>query len=453
MLWAGGGQPRILFPTDLLARLDEGAVSTLLTHELAHYRRGDHRVRLLEFLASGLFWWHPVIWLARRELEISEEKCCDDWVVSQFPAAQRQYADALLATVDFLTEEHPPLPAIACGLGEVPLLRQRLKLIMCGTAPKSLSLLGRTAVVATAMLLPVSPSLRVREPGSALQAATPTQAPPPPAKTPVFIPNAHPGAEPAASPHLNKLPLNAPAPEMPVIVASRPGCGPQNSETTKIDAPADAITPGPSFRPLAKTSELVRRLLGRSCTSHSSYDPDWDDLFDFLTCHTSNVVFLADGEVSMTGLRDGTIRVWNLQNSDLGWSQDVERVLLPADYDDASSCAPRDVTAAEHGQAAIWQINEQRQIEPVTMSPRGVNSLSVSPRGLTLAGGVNGWLTSGPRTDRHCELEHTLTAPPPSEYAAFFVVRFTASGTLLIATDWNGTLVTWDLGSRVTISK
>ncbi len=87
------------------------------------------------------------------------------------------------------------------------------------------------------------------------------------------------------------------------------------------------------------------------------------------------------------------------------------------------------------------------------MSPRGVNSLSVSPCGLTLAASVNGWLTSGSLTNPHCELEHTLTSPPPSECAVFVVVRFTASGKLLIATDWNGTLVTWDLGSRVTISK
>lgn len=456
MLWAGGGKPRILFPTDLLARLDEGAMSTLLTHELAHYRRGDHRVRMLEFLASGLFWWHPVIWLARRELEISEEKCCDAWVVSQFPAAQRKYADALLTTVDFLTEVHPPLPAIACGLGEVPLLRQRLKLIMCGTAPKSLSLLGRTAVVATAMLLPISPSLRLREPAPALEAATPTHALPLAAKTEHFTRNARPAtthATAAASRLTNVQPLDVSAPGAPVIAAGRPGYSPPNSETTELQVPADRVTSDPGFRPLAKTSELVRRLLGRSRANHPSHDPDWDDLFDFLTCHTSNVVFLADGEVSMTGLRDGTIRVWNLQNSDFGWSLDVERMTLPADYDDESSCAPRDATAAEHSPAAIWQVNEQRQIEPVTMSPRGVNSLSVSPCGLTLAASVNGWLTSRSLTNPYCELEHTLTSPPPSECAVFVVVRFTASGKLLIATDWNGTLVTWDLGSRVTISK
>jgi bla regulator protein blaR1 len=162
MLWSVGGRPRILFPSELLSRLDDCAVATLLTHELAHYRRGDHRVRLLEFLASGLFWWHPIVWVARRELEISEEQCCDAWVVDQFPASQRRYADALLATVDFLSEDHPPLPAMASGLGDVPLLRQRLKMIMCGTAPKSLSVVGRLIVVLTAMLIPISPSLRGR---------------------------------------------------------------------------------------------------------------------------------------------------------------------------------------------------------------------------------------------------------------------------------------------------
>lgn len=164
MLWSVGGKARILFPGELLSRLDDYAVATLLTHELAHYRRGDHRVRILEFLASGLFWWHPLIWVARREMEISEEQCCDAWVVSQFPASQRRYADALLATVDFLSEDHPPVPALASGLGDVPMLRQRLKLIMCGTAPKSLSALGRLAVILTAMLIPISPSLRTPSP-------------------------------------------------------------------------------------------------------------------------------------------------------------------------------------------------------------------------------------------------------------------------------------------------
>ena len=48
---------------------------------LAHLRRGDHWVRGLELLVTGLYWWHPVVWWACCELREAEERCCDAWVV------------------------------------------------------------------------------------------------------------------------------------------------------------------------------------------------------------------------------------------------------------------------------------------------------------------------------------------------------------------------------------
>ena len=162
MLWCIGGRARILFPSRLVDQLDSGAVATLLTHELAHYHRRDHWVRMLEFVATGLFWWHPAVWLARREIEIHEEQCCDAWVVSQFPQSPRQYANALLATIDFLSEDHPAVPATASGLGEVPLIRERLILIMRGAAPKSLCFLSRIIVAVMVLLVVTQPRLMPR---------------------------------------------------------------------------------------------------------------------------------------------------------------------------------------------------------------------------------------------------------------------------------------------------
>src|SRR5262249_55524208 len=68
MLWALASAPRLLLPTGLWDRLSDEQRDTLLLHELAHWRRGDHWVRRLELLALGLYWWHPVAWWARREL-------------------------------------------------------------------------------------------------------------------------------------------------------------------------------------------------------------------------------------------------------------------------------------------------------------------------------------------------------------------------------------------------
>jgi beta-lactamase regulating signal transducer with metallopeptidase domain len=159
MLWSLGLNAKLLFPADLLQRLREDSRAMLLTHELAHYRRGDHRVRLLELIVTGLYWWHPLVWWARREIEINEEECCDAWVVGQFPAVPRCYAEALLETIDFLAATKPVLPPFASGIGDVPYLRKRLTQIMQGAVPKTMSHLGRVAVLLAAVLLPLHPTL------------------------------------------------------------------------------------------------------------------------------------------------------------------------------------------------------------------------------------------------------------------------------------------------------
>ncbi|HEY1859809.1 MAG TPA: M56 family metallopeptidase, partial [Gemmataceae bacterium] len=157
MVWTVGGRPRLLFPAKLLERLDREQRATLLTHELAHVRRRDHWVRALEVVVSGLYWWHPVVWWARRELHEAEEQCCDAWVVGTFEDAGRAYALALLQTVAFFSKVRSTLPLTASGIGQVPHLRRRLTMIMNGNTPRSLSWAGCLAVLGlAAMLLPLS---------------------------------------------------------------------------------------------------------------------------------------------------------------------------------------------------------------------------------------------------------------------------------------------------------
>jgi beta-lactamase regulating signal transducer with metallopeptidase domain len=128
-VWAFAARPMILLPRGLLETLAPLSRAAVLLHELAHVRRGDHWVRRLEFLVTAVFWWHPVVWLARRELRAAEELCCDWWVVATLPAARRAYADALVDTADFLNPV-PALPPLACGLGEFRALKRRLHMIL-----------------------------------------------------------------------------------------------------------------------------------------------------------------------------------------------------------------------------------------------------------------------------------------------------------------------------------
>jgi beta-lactamase regulating signal transducer with metallopeptidase domain len=159
MLWGPGLTARLLLPAQLLGRLDADGRRTLLVHELAHLLRRDHRVRLLELLVTALFWWHPVVWWARRELREAEEQCCDAWVLWALPASARTYALALVETVDFLSETRSALPALASGVGHVDDLRRRVTMIMQGTTPRALTWRGVMGLLGLGIfLLPVMPS-------------------------------------------------------------------------------------------------------------------------------------------------------------------------------------------------------------------------------------------------------------------------------------------------------
>jgi beta-lactamase regulating signal transducer with metallopeptidase domain len=159
LLWAVGARPQLFIPASLWQRLSDEQRLALMAHELAHLKRRDHWVRYLELLAMALYWWHPVVWWACREMREAEEQCCDAWVVWALPGGAKAYADALVTTVDFLSETHAALPVAASGIGQVHDLRRRLTMIMRGNTPRMLSSGGALAVFAlAAVLLPWLPT-------------------------------------------------------------------------------------------------------------------------------------------------------------------------------------------------------------------------------------------------------------------------------------------------------
>jgi bla regulator protein BlaR1 len=159
MLWGWGRNTVILFPRELLARLAREARDTLLAHEIVHFLRRDHWVRMLEFVVTGIYWWHPAVWLARGGIETAEEECCDAWVVGVLAASPRRYAEALLATVDYVAElRRPCLPPGACPANRgAQLLQRRLIGIIHAQRPSEVrgSAAVRAVILSALLIQPV----------------------------------------------------------------------------------------------------------------------------------------------------------------------------------------------------------------------------------------------------------------------------------------------------------
>jgi beta-lactamase regulating signal transducer with metallopeptidase domain len=159
LVWALTLRPTIVLPAALLSRLSTDQRATLLAHELAHLKRRDHLVRLIEMAALALYWWHPVAWWARRQIERAGEACCDAAVIALFPTRARDYAETLLATMEFVADARPALPAGTSGMSQFPLIRRRLEMILAGTVLRRVNWPLRLALVALALLV-LPPSIQ-----------------------------------------------------------------------------------------------------------------------------------------------------------------------------------------------------------------------------------------------------------------------------------------------------
>ncbi len=90
----GHFRPLILMPVGLLAGIPPVQVEAALLHELAHIRRCDYLMNLLQRFTGGLFFYHPAVWWFSRVMRVECENCCDDLAVSISGDAY-EYAAAL----------------------------------------------------------------------------------------------------------------------------------------------------------------------------------------------------------------------------------------------------------------------------------------------------------------------------------------------------------------------
>ena len=75
-------RPVVVLPIAALAQLNAAQVEAILAHELAHVRRHDYLVNLVQTLAETLLFYHPAVWWLSARIRDEREHCCDDVAVA-----------------------------------------------------------------------------------------------------------------------------------------------------------------------------------------------------------------------------------------------------------------------------------------------------------------------------------------------------------------------------------
>ncbi len=99
-LVVGFFNPLILLPIGLLANIPYHQVESILLHELAHIRRRDYLVNLLQNFVETIFFFNPgILWISCL-LKKERESCCDEMAMKHLDS-KSEYIEALVAFQDY----------------------------------------------------------------------------------------------------------------------------------------------------------------------------------------------------------------------------------------------------------------------------------------------------------------------------------------------------------------
>ncbi len=147
-------RPVILLPAAALTQLSPCQLEAILAHELAHVRRHDFAVNLLQACVEALLFYHPAVWWLSAKVREERELACDDVAVTTCGDALA-YAQALAV----LDEARGPIPTLALASHGGSLMKRIARLIQPQLLPNPtlrsalLAALAATALGAAGLAL------------------------------------------------------------------------------------------------------------------------------------------------------------------------------------------------------------------------------------------------------------------------------------------------------------
>lgn len=140
-------KPVVLIPASLLSGLSTEQLEIIIAHELAHLKRHDFTLNILQSFVEIIFFYHPALWFLSAEIRQEREHCCDETAM--------QVNDNRLLLVKTLTsiqESSRALPlAMAFGRKKMSLLERVQRILGVNQkrshAKESLWLLGGLMIV------------------------------------------------------------------------------------------------------------------------------------------------------------------------------------------------------------------------------------------------------------------------------------------------------------------
>ncbi|HAN19754.1 MAG: hypothetical protein A2X13_12285 [Bacteroidetes bacterium GWC2_33_15] len=151
-------KPVIIVPAGMLTGIPENQVEAIIAHELAHIKRNDYLVNILQTILEMIFFFHPAVWYISSTIRTERENCCDDIALTACDESLI-YAKALVSVQEFYTGK--VYSAVAFSGQKKQLLNRIKRMIMKPEMKSNLSdkIIATLIVILGIVVLTVSTNL------------------------------------------------------------------------------------------------------------------------------------------------------------------------------------------------------------------------------------------------------------------------------------------------------
>lgn len=140
----------IILITPEICVFDNKAISYILLHELAHYKRKDFAINVLLLLFQSIHWFNPIIWYCFKRIRQDMELAADEQVLSLLEnSEQKEYGRVLISLIENFS--YPKFtPRLICVVDNKKNIEERIRKIKMTNffknKPKSILLVGTLCI-------------------------------------------------------------------------------------------------------------------------------------------------------------------------------------------------------------------------------------------------------------------------------------------------------------------
>ncbi len=155
----------VILPSSLLMGFPIDQVECLLLHELAHVRRFDYLLNLVQSCLETVLFYHPVVWWVSHTIRIEREHCCDEIVISA-TGNSKLYARALT----HLEQQLHQIPQFSMSANGGHLMNRVARILSKKQNPKNSTALWPSIFLLTAVAIGLAETVHAQTTNKKTQA-------------------------------------------------------------------------------------------------------------------------------------------------------------------------------------------------------------------------------------------------------------------------------------------